>query len=462
MKNKEPARIYQIKITIDNIHPPVWRRVLVSDKITLLELHDVIQGVFGWLNYHLHEFTINNVNYGDPANDELGNRYIQDEMMVRLRTLNLKVGSRLIYVYDFGDGWGHTLVVEKIMELEKGLKLPQCVAGKRACPPEDVGGPWGYEGFLEALRNPQHEDHETYLEWSGGEFDPNAFDLNAANERLSWRTKRGWSGSTLPAAGEGETDYKKYFAPSRWANLLKNEYEMAAKAIALRQDVITFLNYLKVNKVTGTQSTGNLPRKAVEGIAGRFVNPPELETKAGDIVFRFHSEVEIWPVYFVHTLAEGAGLIDGGPGRRWCLTDAGENFPTLPAIAQVWILFAAWWYRINWLIAYPVDIFGNMLPDHFLRALTARLLEIPIGKQIPFEPFADQLIQIIHWTWPTQETEYSQGYQRMAIERMVIDPLESFGLLTTQHERDSGRSYPYQKLISLSTTGLGKALLHTT
>ncbi len=184
MKSPELAKVYQFKVMLNGIRPPVWRRILVSDKSTLLDLHNVIQDVFGWLDYHLHEFTINDICYGDQADDEFGEFHIQDEAKVKLRKLNLKEGSRFSYEYDFGDSWGHTLILEKILPLEKGMKLPQCIKGKRACPPEDVGGAWGYEGFLEAIRDPHHEDHASFLEWIGGEFDPEAFDLDAVNQLL--------------------------------------------------------------------------------------------------------------------------------------------------------------------------------------------------------------------------------------------------------------------------------------
>lgn len=119
MKSAEPVKVYQFKVTLNNIHPPVWRRILVSDKSTLLDLHDVIQDVFGWLDKHLHEFTIQDVHYGDPANDDYGGFDIEKEKKVKLRKLNLREGARFTYEYDFGDSWQHTLVLEKILPFEK-------------------------------------------------------------------------------------------------------------------------------------------------------------------------------------------------------------------------------------------------------------------------------------------------------------------------------------------------------
>ena len=91
---------------------------------------------------------------------------------------------RFDYEYDFGDQWMHQLIVEERFPPEQGVKYPICVAGQRACPPEDCGGPWGYSDFVEAISNPDHRGHEEMLEWVGGEFDPERFDLESVNKKL--------------------------------------------------------------------------------------------------------------------------------------------------------------------------------------------------------------------------------------------------------------------------------------
>jgi hypothetical protein len=459
MKSSASANVYQFKITINNIHPPVWRRILVSDKSTLLDLHDVIQDVFGWLDYHLHEFTIQDVRYGDPANDEFDEFAIKDEIKVKLRKLNLKEDARFTYEYDFGDSWEHTLVLEKMLPYEKGMKLPQCLKGKRACPPEDVGGPWGYEGFLEAMRDPQNEEHESYLEWIGGEFDPEAFDLNAANQRLHQPAELVWPGSALPLSEEEQANLKSLFDPSRWSDLLNPASEQIAQGLPLRQDVVSFLIYLKENKVTGTQSTGNLPRKVVEALAVQFVNPPELETKIGDTIFRFQNEADVWPIYFVHVLAQAADLISGGPSRRWLLTLGGEKFLTLPPVPQVGFLFAAWWFRGNWIIAMHYDIFGGVLPEQFNGTVASILLEVPIDEPTPFAVFVERIIQKVGWTWREQEMDNTRRLLQISIERMVIGPLENFGVLTSHYEKDANNLLDMKVLISFTITSFGHALL---
>ncbi len=175
---------YEIKITLKDTHPPVWRRVQVSAGLSLYDLHKVIQAVMGWQNYHLHQFLIDDQYYGDPADDEMGDLGTLDEKDFKLRQVIPGAGFKFEYEYDFGDSWEHELKVEKALQLEKPLRRPACLDGKRACPPEDVGGTPGYERFLEAIRDPQDEEHDSYLEWAGGEFDPAFFDLDRANARL--------------------------------------------------------------------------------------------------------------------------------------------------------------------------------------------------------------------------------------------------------------------------------------
>lgn len=171
----EKKKVYQIKVTLKNIKPPIWRRILVTSDITLDELHDIIQIAMGWDGYHLHQFKIGNRYYGeiDPDYDDM-----EDESKIKLSKAASKEKAKFSYEYDFGDSWDHQILVEKILPMEAGKDYPVCTAGKRACPPEDVGGVWGYADFLEAVKDPEHED---MLEWAGGEFDPDEFDPDEIN-----------------------------------------------------------------------------------------------------------------------------------------------------------------------------------------------------------------------------------------------------------------------------------------
>ena len=176
------TKIYQLRIQLRHVRPPIWRRALVPGEMTLAELHDVIQTAMGWTNTHLHEFEIDDVSYGEPDPEgELDE--VADDAKVKLFRVAHE-GGRIRYAYDFGDGWEHDVLVEKVASPQPGSRYPSCIAGRRACPPEDVGGPWGYQEFLAALSDPNHEEHTHWTEWIGGSFDPNELDLAAVNEAL--------------------------------------------------------------------------------------------------------------------------------------------------------------------------------------------------------------------------------------------------------------------------------------
>ena len=183
MTTKQLRNIYQIKISLIGAKPPIWRTVLVPSNLKLAAFHEVIQVAMGWTNSHLHQFIANNVFYGIPDDDfELE---MEDESKYKLSQLLKKEKESLIYEYDFGDSWEHKILLEKILPYDTKTALPVCIKGKRACPPEDCGGIWGYEELLETISNPKHPDHEDMLEWLGGEFDPEEFDLEEINEDLA-------------------------------------------------------------------------------------------------------------------------------------------------------------------------------------------------------------------------------------------------------------------------------------
>ncbi|MDO9300724.1 MAG: plasmid pRiA4b ORF-3 family protein, partial [Anaerolineales bacterium] len=254
-----PKSIYQIKVTLNDSKPPIWRRILVADTTTLIQLHAILQMVMGWTDYHLHMFTINGQIYGDPQDDEYGDMGTKNESRFKLNQLVGREGFKFRYEYDFGDSWLHDLVVEKILPADPstgsgGAHYPVCVAGKRACPPEDSGGVWGYKEILEARTNPKHPQHREYKEWIGENFDPERFDLNEVNESLHHPRK------------SREAEEQDFYQPAKvdsqsaekivaWENGLTKDQLAWADSLAARRDMVTILNYLKNNRVVGTQST---------------------------------------------------------------------------------------------------------------------------------------------------------------------------------------------------------------
>jgi hypothetical protein len=181
----ESQRIYQLKIALNHIKPPIWRRIQVASDTSLGDLHCIVQAVMGWENDHLHVFRVGRVEYatleGDQAVTSFG---VIDEWEVQVGKVLRTERSKLVYEYDFGDGWQHDIVVERITPVEEGKQYPVCLAGARACPPEDCGGPYRYASFVHAIRDPKHPDYHDWRECFDADFDPEAFNLEAINKRL--------------------------------------------------------------------------------------------------------------------------------------------------------------------------------------------------------------------------------------------------------------------------------------
>ena len=180
-------RLYQFKITLKNVAPPIWRRIQTRD-CTLDRLHVHIQTAMGWTNSHLHLFTIGDVYYGDPdllSEDCMDEDPPEDSLSTKICKIVPADGKRFRfdYEYDFGDRWKHEILFEGCLRTAKGTRTPLCVEGERACPPEDVGGTRGYQNYLTAIADPGHPEHESTLVWNGP-FDPEAFDAKAATKRM--------------------------------------------------------------------------------------------------------------------------------------------------------------------------------------------------------------------------------------------------------------------------------------
>ena len=184
---QDAATIYRLKITLQDVTPQVWRRVEVPTDLALGRLHRVIQIAFGWRDAHLHQFE------GAAGGKRRGGSYTPRP---RLKDTSLLAEvaphdrSEFWYVYDFGDGWEHRVVVEQVLSTEPDTVYPRCVAGERTCPPEDCGGVPGYEALLNALRHAERPDSAELAEWVGDGFDPESFNLEATNVALSRMSRR--------------------------------------------------------------------------------------------------------------------------------------------------------------------------------------------------------------------------------------------------------------------------------
>jgi len=177
--------IYQLKISLKHFKPTIWRRILVPSNTLLIDFHKIIQTTMGWSNCHLHQFVKNRELYSIPY-DGFDDIDVIDykKKKIRISDLLQNEKDRILYEYDFGDGWEHDIVLEKILPSDTKIKYPVCVKGKMNCPPEDCGGVWGYADMLEIIKQPNHEEYEDIIIWLGKDFDPEYFDIDETNEML--------------------------------------------------------------------------------------------------------------------------------------------------------------------------------------------------------------------------------------------------------------------------------------
>jgi hypothetical protein len=181
--------IHTLRVTLRGSRPAIWRRVEVRSTMTLPRLHATLQAPMGWLDYHLFAFVVNGVAYGDPALlEEITD---EDDTLVRLRDVAPQDGTRSAYNDDFGDDRWLDLVVEAVGPPDPAARCPRRTADALATPPEDGGGIRGHADFRRAIRHPRHPDHDDPVAWSGGRFDPAAFDVPRADARLRGPWPRG-------------------------------------------------------------------------------------------------------------------------------------------------------------------------------------------------------------------------------------------------------------------------------
>jgi hypothetical protein len=179
--SSEPHTVVQLRISLEEVRPEVWRRLLVPGAVQLSELHDVFQVAMGWTNSHLHSFTIADELYG-PQDDDDSEEELDERAVSLVEAL---AGEQLFhYSYDFGDSWEHSVAIEEVTTPLRALRFAVCLDGQRKCPPEDCGGASRYAHLLEVIADPGHEEFQFYVDWLGGHFDPEEFDLADVNARL--------------------------------------------------------------------------------------------------------------------------------------------------------------------------------------------------------------------------------------------------------------------------------------
>jgi hypothetical protein len=182
-KTMAPESVYQLKVTLLHSRPPIWRRFQVVSAVTLQRMHRILQVVMGWTDSHMHGFRV-----PQPGPRGARQQFLPieeaNEKSTRLADLLRRPKDRVIYEYDFGDGWEHEIVLEEFVARSSATRYPIVLSGRGACPPDDVGGIPGYYHFLEAIKDPKHPDHEDMVEWVGEDFDPAHFDVQAVNRAI--------------------------------------------------------------------------------------------------------------------------------------------------------------------------------------------------------------------------------------------------------------------------------------
>lgn len=187
------ATIARLKITLDDVKPVVLRRIEVPFDIRLDRLHLTIQAAMGWTNSHLYEIRAGGAGWSTPDPDADWGGDFMDARKARLGDILEDIGTKTLkYLYDFGDGWEHTIKIERLVDPKPGMLYPSLIEAKGHCPPEDVGGPWGYSELLEALADPSHERHGELKEWLADDFNPHVVDVDRLSEEVAYLAKP-WS-----------------------------------------------------------------------------------------------------------------------------------------------------------------------------------------------------------------------------------------------------------------------------
>lgn len=183
-------RAWRVTITIADIAPPIWRTLLVPESFNFAQMHELIQAAFGWTDSHLHQFILGGLAVGAPEFDDEGETLEAEGIRLSQLRLSPLNDPKILYEYDFGDSWRHWIAFERMVTMVKGEAYPQLLDGARAHPPEDVGGPDGYQEFLEAWRDPKHEDHKQMRAWAGRSFDPEKFDIEKTEKAIRSALRR--------------------------------------------------------------------------------------------------------------------------------------------------------------------------------------------------------------------------------------------------------------------------------
>jgi hypothetical protein len=452
-----------LKISIKHIKPPIWRQIRISSASSLLDLHFVIQHAFGWTNSHLFIFKIGSMEFVYPPHWEEDAFKFQSAELAILDELIPKLispGEKFSYVYDMGDNWHHEILIEDIQDISKPLHGAICLAGARACPPEDVGSLPGYFQLLEDLKRPSSERFLHTQSWLGYVYDPEAFDLGEVNLYLRDYFKSTQLSDDSLWSQDLPLHHPSIDFVSGWLNQLSPEDREYAQDLAFRKDVVHLLTYVRDHEVKGTKATGNFPLKDIRVIVAGFVNPIVLDQRIGDRIYKLRTEDEVIELLFMHKFLNIGGLILGGENMMWGLTGLGEKFLQSKPEEQAWFLTKVWFYQFNWEFCYPFyDIELETDIFRFQRPLLKLLERYPIRKPVEI----DRLIMDLDRTLPGwirihRNNNFIQLTKRHFLLAIVIEPFEKFGLIEVVKTKDDDFDFDFN-VTHIIMTNYGKRLL---
>ena len=453
--------LIKLKIRIEDIEPQIYRRVLVSAKFSLLDLHQIIQICFGWEDQHLFIFNIGDMRFVNTIHWEEDAFRYQDASRALLSELipkHIPVGGKFTYVYDLGDGWQHEILVEDLENSDEDLEIPICYDGRRSAPPENFGGPFLYHEYSESLKGPRVSKFDDSFVYFPEGFDPEKFEIKVIGRKLirnfqkeDDEEKSSWSTEVQdfnPISDFG----------SDWTKRISPEHSVFSESLPFRQDLVTMLTYLKGNRVKGTQATGNFPLKHIRKMTTQFVNPPELDQQIGDKLYKLRTEDEVPYLVFLHNFANIAQLILGGEGLQWQVSYVGERFLEHKPEEQIWFMCKNWFQRFNWFYWHSWDDYDALIEHHeFQGMIIDLLLSYPTNKAINIqEMIADLDEKSPNWI-RLRRKDYQLNHKKHFLINVVVDPLEKLGII--QVEREDDPDSPKYFVNDFQVTDFGKSII---
>ena len=455
-----------LKITLQDIKPPIWRQIRISSKASLLDLHYVIQQAFGWTNRHLFIFEVGSMEFVDSDTWEEDAYQFQSAMLAKLDDLipkRIPIGGVFSYVYDMGDNWKHEILVEGVDETAQTFSGAICMAAERAGPPEDVGSVPGYVLLLENLQHPGSPAYKRAVAWLGYDYDPeSANSLDEINQSLRdyFKTTKlkedtYWA-KRLPLHNPG------FDFINDWIRNLSPEHRQYAKSLEFRRDVVSLLTYLKDHKVKGTKATGNFPRRDIRAIAARFEHPLRLDQQFGDLVYELRTEDEVPELIFMHNFLNAAGLILGGENMLWELTSLGERFLASAPEAQAWYLSKFWFYQFNWEFSYPftdAELSGDIFS--FRYDYLKLLCNYPSGKQVEIKRVIQDLDRILPgWIHVEKRFDITGSTKQRFFVAVLVKNFAKFGFFEVIKTKDDPLDFDYYSYYThIIITDYGKSLM---